>query len=49
MMYTTERVRDEVGKFRERSNAPLSLAFFTHKPTPPDNAREAAWRNRLKP
>ena len=49
MMYTTVRVRDEVGKFRARTNAPLSLAFFTHKHVPPDNAREAAWRDRLKP
>ena len=49
MMYTADRVRDEVGKFRARTKVPLSLAFFTHNQAPPDNAREAAWRDRLKP
>jgi nitronate monooxygenase len=48
MMYTVERVRDEVGRFRARTKAPISLAFFTHRREPPDNAREAAWRDRLK-
>jgi nitronate monooxygenase len=48
MMYTAERVRDEVGRFRARTKAPISLAFFTHRHVPPDNAREAAWRDRLK-
>jgi nitronate monooxygenase len=49
MMYTAERVRDEVEKFRAQTKAPLSLAFFAHRQAPPDNAREAAWRDRLKP
>jgi nitronate monooxygenase len=49
MMYTAERVRDEVGKFRARTKAPIGLAFFAHRHVPPDNAREAAWRDRLKP
>jgi nitronate monooxygenase len=49
MMWTADRVRDEVGKFRARTKAPISLAFFSHGHVPPDNAREAAWRDRLKP
>jgi nitronate monooxygenase len=49
MMWTVDKVREEVGKVRARTKAPLNLGFFTHKPMPPDNAREASWRDRLKP
>jgi nitronate monooxygenase len=49
MMYTAEKVRDEVGKIRGRTKAPISLGFFSHKQAPPDNAREASWRDRLNP
>ncbi|MEX0591166.1 MAG: nitronate monooxygenase family protein [Xanthobacteraceae bacterium] len=42
-------MRDEVGKFRARTKAPISLAFFAHTQLAPDNAREALWRDRLKP
>jgi nitronate monooxygenase len=48
MMYTADKVREEVGKFRARTKAPINLGFFTHKAPAPDNAREASWRDRLK-
>jgi nitronate monooxygenase len=49
MMYTAEKIRDEVGKIRARTKAPINLGFFSHRQAPPDNAREASWRDRLKP
>jgi nitronate monooxygenase len=48
-MLGAERVREEIAKVRAKSSAPFNLNFFTHKPTPPDNAREASWRDRLAP
>lgn len=48
-MLSTERVREDVAKIRAKSSAPFNLGFFTHKPAPPDNAREASWRDRLAP
>ena len=49
MMYTADKVREEVGKFRAQTKAPINLGFFAHKQPAPDNAREASWRDRLKP
>ena len=49
MMWTPEKVREEIGKIRARTKAPINLGFFTHKQPGPDNAREASWRDRLKP
>jgi nitronate monooxygenase len=49
MMWTADRVREEVGKIRARTKAPINLGFFSHKEARPDNAREASWRDRLKP
>jgi nitronate monooxygenase len=49
MMYTAEKIRDEVGKIRARTKAPINLGFFSHRQAPPDNAREASWRDRLAP
>jgi nitronate monooxygenase len=48
-MLTPDKLRDEVGKFRARTGKPLNLNFFCHMPPMPNNAREAAWRERLKP
>jgi nitronate monooxygenase len=47
-MLNSARVREEVTKIRARTTAPFNLGYFTHKPAPPDNAREASWRDRLK-
>jgi nitronate monooxygenase len=49
VMITADQAREQVEKFRARTNKPLSLGFFAYKPTAADNAREAAWRDRLKP
>ena len=49
MMWTPEKVREEIGRIRARTKAPINLGFFTHKQPGPDNAREASWRDRLKP
>jgi nitronate monooxygenase len=48
-MLTPDRLRDEVGKFRARTSKPVNVNFFCHTPPVPNNAREAAWRDRLKP
>lgn len=44
-----EQIRAEVGIFRQRTDRPLNLNFFCHRPPAPDPAREAAWRQRLAP
>jgi nitronate monooxygenase len=49
IMYAADKIRDEVGKIRARTRAPINLGFFSHKQAPPDNAREASWRDRLAP
>jgi nitronate monooxygenase len=43
------RLREQVARFRAACNKPLNLNFFAHQPPVPDNAREHAWRERLKP
>jgi nitronate monooxygenase len=48
-MLTPERLREQVEKFRARTDKPINLNFFCHTPPVPNNAREDAWRERLKP
>ena len=36
-------------KFRARTNRPVNMNFFCHTPPELNNAREARWRERLKP
>lgn len=48
-MLNAETAREHVRKYHELSDKPFNLGFFTHKPPVPDNAREAAWRDRLAP
>lgn len=43
------QVRDEFEKYRARTRKPVSLGFFCHTPPELNNAREAAWRERLAP
>ena len=43
------QIKPQVEKFRARTRKPLNLNFFTHTPPVPNNAREAAWRDRLAP
>jgi nitronate monooxygenase len=48
-MLSPAQVREQFAKIRERTDRPVSLAFFCHAPPIPNNAREHAWRERLKP
>ena len=43
------QMRDEIAKIRSRTKKPLNLNFFCHTPPELNNAREARWRDRLKP
>ncbi len=44
-----EQVFEQAGKIRGRTEKPINVNFFCHKPPRADNAREAAWRDRLAP
>jgi len=49
-MLNAQQLRDQVAAFRAAAgDKPLNLNFFAHKPPVPSNAREHAWRERLKP
>src|SRR5262245_18179441 len=46
---TDDKIVAGVGEIRARTNPPINLNFFCHKPAPPDEARDAAWLKRLAP
>ncbi|WP_322517387.1 nitronate monooxygenase family protein [Rhodopseudomonas palustris] len=46
-MLTADKVREQVGIFRQQVSAPINLNFFCHTPTAADPAREAVWKQRL--
>jgi len=49
-MLSGEQVRAQVAQFRAAAgDRPLNLNFLAHKMPVPNNAREHAWRERLKP
>ena len=48
-MLNAEQLRAQVEKFRAATDKPINLNFFVHKPPVPNNAREHAWREQLKP
>jgi nitronate monooxygenase len=48
-MLTPERLREQVTQFHAGSDKPVNVNFFCHTPPVPNNAREHAWRERLKP
>lgn len=48
-MLDLAQVRDEVEKFRARTDKPLNVSFFCHVQPELNNAREVAWRERLAP
>lgn len=49
-LLNADQLREQAGAFRAQAAAkPLNLNFFTHIPPVPNNAREDAWRERLKP
>ena len=48
-MLNPGQVREQVEKIRGRTRKPININFFCHKPPRVDNARQAAWRDRLAP
>lgn len=46
---TDDKIADGVAAIRAKTNRPINLNFFCHKPAPPDEARDAAWLARLAP
>ena len=48
-MLNESQMRAQVEKFRAATTKPINLNFFAHKPPELNNAREHAWRERLKP
>jgi nitronate monooxygenase len=48
-MLGAAQLRDQVEKIRGRTAKPINVNFFCHTPPVPNNAREAAWRDRLAP
>jgi nitronate monooxygenase len=48
-MLDVAQVSDEFTKYRARTDKPVNINFFCHTPPELNNAREAAWRERLSP
>ncbi len=48
-MLNAEQLREQVSRFRAGMDGALNLNFFAHQSPVPNNAREHAWRERLKP
>ena len=48
-MLNEQQMRDQIAKIRSRTKKPINVNFFCHKPPVLNNAREHAWRERLKP
>jgi nitronate monooxygenase len=48
-LLTHDQARAEMEKFRAATSAPVNLNFFCHRPPRPNEEREMAWRERLKP
>jgi nitronate monooxygenase len=48
-MLTPALLREQFAKIRARTKKPIALGFFCHTPPVPNNARENAWREKLKP
>ncbi len=46
---TDDKIAAGVAEIRSRTKRPINLNFFCHKPAPPDEARDAAWLERLAP
>jgi nitronate monooxygenase len=48
-MLDVAQVREELTKYRARTDKPVNLGFFCHAQPELNNARETAWRERLAP
>jgi nitronate monooxygenase len=44
-----DKVAEGVAVVSARTNRPINLNFFCHKPAPPDEDRDVAWLARLAP
>jgi nitronate monooxygenase len=44
-----DKIAECVAAIRSKTDRPINLNFFCHKPAPPDEARDAAWLERLAP
>lgn len=44
-----DQIRAELQAFKQASSGPLNVNFFCHQPPQPDPARDAAWKQALKP
>ncbi|WP_374378264.1 NAD(P)H-dependent flavin oxidoreductase [Dongia sp.] len=47
--FSADQARGEWQIIRQQTDKPINLNFFCHEPPVPDAAREAAWRQRLRP
>jgi len=48
-LLSVDAMRAELAAIRHGTNRPFNVNFFCHKPPTADPAREAAWRDRLRP
>jgi nitronate monooxygenase len=48
-MLTPAQLRDQFAQIRARTSKPVNVNFFCHEAPVPNNAREARWRDTLKP
>jgi nitronate monooxygenase len=48
-MLTPTQLRGQFAQIRARTDKPVNLNFFCHAPLVPNNAREATWRDMLRP
>jgi len=44
-----QQMRQQIANIRSRTRKPINVNFFCHTPPTLNNAREARWRDRLKP
>ncbi len=48
-LLSPDQARAEFAAIRKGTSRPININFFCHAPPPIDTAREAAWRQRLRP
>ena len=48
-LFNGQQMRAQMEKIRSATRKPINLNFFCHKSPVPNNAREDAWREKLKP
>ncbi len=48
-MLDEAQMREQIAAVRSRTDKPINVNFFCHRQPVPSNAREHAWRERLKP